>query len=188
MKVVTHADFARMLCSKPGLVVKYHRNRWSLYAEAVDMLAGAAAAQGFENPRRVLEVGPFHFPMVPGCLTQDVRENWGADLVADARLEWPPPVTETLDMVVALQVFEHLGGDVEARTVFEQAWKRMVEGGVILISIPYRWPESAGDTHAGIDWQRVLRWCGSRVPVDLRVVGDGLQRMLILFVKREAAR
>jgi len=128
-----------------------------------------------------LEIGPYGPPLVPGCDTMDITAIYGPHTYVHDAGVTPWPIGGPWDLIVALQVWEHLEGrQCEAsREAFRHARH-------VLLSFPYLWP--GNDDHAHIDRQTIRAWTLDRDPVlTWRVASDhpGLSkpvdRILYLF-------
>ena len=189
----TNGEYLARVRALPADIRRYHAPRWPFVQDVVRAVADVVDAglgedksgMAFQDARRVLEVGPYHLPVVPGCDTIDLRPRWGAEFVGDAhRLDtWPPAVAAVRrDLVIAIQVFEHIG-------TVEQTWQAFCNlrgllyrpWGRLILSVPFRWPESAGVIHAGVDWALIRRWTAGALPLDVRVSGHTLQRMILVY-------
>ena len=99
----------------------------------------------------------------------------GADLQHDiGKAPWPARDGE-YDLVVALQVWEHLEG--RQRQAFAEA--RRV-GRRVLLSLPYLW-QCPGDCHHGIDDDMIFGWTGER-PAKMAVATG---RIVLLYDVKE---
>lgn len=69
-----------------------------------------------------------------GFVSVDIADKCGADLVADVRKKWNW-ATEPIEMLKADNLHEHLTWE-ETRDMMNQAWEKMISGGVFWIRVP----------------------------------------------------
>jgi len=172
LETIAAADVEAMAGADP-----YYRGRAAYMAEAARMVRDLSRRRGLRDLWRVLEVGPYLLPIVTGCVTMDRRVWPGGQvgcpgLIHDATVTPWPFAAKALDLVIALQVFEHLSP--WWREAFVEV--RRVAGSAIL-SLPYNWPAKAGN-HAGITLDVITMWAGGEAPCEHVVVGGGLPRIV----------
>jgi hypothetical protein len=161
------------------------RRRLRYYGEVVRL-----ARRWAGDARSVIDVGSGNLPLVleldwipsktsldfyhrgrlPGCT------NLRADFMAYA-----PP--QRLDLVVCLQVLEHL----QRPDLF--AAKLLQTGRTVIISVPYRWPKgrTASHLHDPIDQEKLLGW--TKKPwIDEVVVREdaGDERLIVVLEGNQA--
>jgi hypothetical protein len=95
------------------------------------------------------------FPEVPLRVSVDLRKPYVADGIESVKedfLTWEP--SQRFDVGLCLQVLEHVA-DAEA---FAQHLLRLCE--VVIISVPYRWPEEASSYHVHdpVDEEKLKTW------------------------------
>ena len=110
LDLMTNQDFEELLKGSAGL---YYEGRWSYFSEVIDIVKG----QGDVN--KVLEIGPSFLPVVKDCdiMIKPEADAWGRpsikapiEYIHDATIvPWPIKEKE-YDILVALQVWEHLEG------------------------------------------------------------------------------
>ncbi len=131
----------------------YYLGRLGYINEAINMVRRISDVGDF-SPADVLEIGPYRLPIVSGCDVMDNQEH-------GARLEykhdasctpWPIP-SGRYRLMVALQVWEHLGG--KQREAWQEA-RRVADWAVV--SVPFMWPESTGADHANINMHTMDHW------------------------------
>ena len=146
---ITHADFTSARARWP-----YLKRRWNYYREAISIAKRLA-------PRRVLEIGTAYIPLFPVSDRLDYKADFRPTFLHDATVVPWPIADQAYDLVVALQVWEHLGN--RQREAFSEL-PRVAR--YALLSLPYRWRSKTNISHSGIDDQVVLRWAGGLEPVE----------------------
>ena len=146
---ITHADFMSARARWP-----YLKRRWNYYREAISIAKRLA-------PRRVLEIGTAYIPLFPVSDRLDYKADFRPTFLHDATVVPWPIADQAYDLVVALQVWEHLGN--RQREAFSELPR---VSRYALLSLPYRWRSRTNISHSGIDDQVVLRWAGGREPVE----------------------
>lgn len=164
----SRGEFEAMLQKYPSFL-KYYQNRWE-YLE----IASAMAMK--ERPVRVLELGAYLLPLFKKSDVLDVekilpRLTFRHDL---KRVPWPVK-DKAYDLVIALQVWEHLEGGQEA--AFREVMR--VSRGAVL-SFPYQW-NKPGDPHHGIDREVIARWTLHHPPEEIIEAGKEYPRILYRF-------
>ncbi len=165
LQTISEADVRRLAADDP-----YWRGRWEYLSVAAEF------ARDLPGVQKVLEIGPYTQPLVIGADTMDRRVWPGGHeptFPHDAT-KTPWPIADgAYDLIVALQVWEHLTG-------FErEAFGELVRvARWAILSLPWGWP--GDNTHSGIDWPTVNEWTGNRMPVCRRICGK-LPRMVVLF-------
>ena len=155
---------------------RYLKRRWPYYREAIAMAERLA-------PRRVLEIGCRHTPLFPGSDRLDYAAEFNPTFHHDATVvPWPIPDL-AYDLVIALQVWEHLGN--RQREAFSEL-PRISR--YAILSLPYKWKRKNNPSHSGIDDSVVGRWSGGLAPletVQLPLLGRR-RRKIYLFDLNEA--
>lgn len=157
------------LLRKYSKFLNYYKNRW-------EYLEKAAAMAVKERPESVLELGAHLLPLFKKSDVLDIKKNIPRltcqhDL---ARVPWPVK-DKVYDLVMALQVWEHLDGGQEA--AFREVMR--VSRSAIL-SFPYRW-NRPGDIHHGIDKTVIARWTLHHPPEEIMEVGRRYPRIIYRF-------
>ena len=133
MKTIQRSDFESLLSGKHG---DYYQGRWEYYKEVVKLVEGI-------NPSNVLEIGPGFAPIVKECDIMVIPEDdyWGrpqkdvSSVLTHDATEKPWPIKDKeYDLVIGLQVWEHLGNK-QCRS-FREA---MRVGKQLILSFPYQW-------------------------------------------------
>lgn len=146
---ITHADFMTARARWP-----YLKRRWNYYREAISIAKRLA-------PCRVLEIGTAYIPLFPVSDRLDYKADFRPTYLHDATVVPWPIADRAYDLVVALQVWEHLGNrQCQAFTELPRVAR------YALLSLPYRWRSRTNPSHSGIDDEVVLRWAGGREPVE----------------------
>ena len=96
----------------------------------------------------------------------------GVETVAGEFLAWQP--AEPFDLVLCLQVLEHL---VDPAPFCR---KLLRSGHVVIISVPYRWPQGSCKYHVQdpVDEGKLLAWAGQPV-VEQAIARDGTRERLV---------
>lgn len=127
------------------------------------------------DPESALEIGPGPdgMPILEGAATMDIVG--GPTYLHDATVKPWPLADQSVDVVIALQVWEHLRGYQRA------AWsevKRVARRGAVL-SFPYLW-WGGDDDHNEIGWPQINRW--TQPPHRARLVDPrGWPRQVCLY-------
>lgn len=148
--------------------VLYYRNRWNYHAAAI-------RAVEEQRPQTLLEIGPSLFPLFHGCDTMDI---WGTPTyMHDARIVPWPCASKAYDVVLALQVWEHLGPE-QARAFTEVT--RVAKSAVL--SFPYHWTSCGpGDEHYMITDETITQWTLGLKPTKRLLVRDTEERLILRF-------
>lgn len=155
---------------------RYLKGRWNYYREAIAMAVRLA-------PRRVLEIGCRYTPLFPGGDRLDYLAEFRPTILHDATVVPWPIADQSYDLVIALQVWEHLGN--RQREAFAEL-PRIAR--YAILSLPYKWKRKTNPSHSGIDDAVVSRWSGGLEPlesVQLPLVARH-KRKIYLFDLREA--
>ena len=156
MKTVSRQDIEAWGGSDP-----YYTGRVPYLAAAADIIARIPG-------ERALEIGPYRHCLVPDCETMDMDRGLpGITYYHDAGVTpWPVPDGQPYDLILAFQVWEHLGGRQREASIEAFRTARCV-----LLSFPYLWPGT--DEHANIDRCRIAHWTCARDPIlTLRIASD----------------
>ena len=143
----------------------YDIRRWEYYKEAIK-LAGNTVGNS------ILEVGPYRRPLFSGS---DILDCWaGANptYLHDASVTPWPIAGRRYDLLVALQVWEHLGSS--QASAFEEVMRVSKRA---VLSFPYMW-ECPGDVHHGIGYDKIEEWTQGFKHSERRHVGS---RVVYLF-------
>lgn len=163
---ITRGDFMSARARWP-----YLKRRWNYYREAISIAKRL-------SPRRVLEIGTSYIPLFPVSDRLDYKAAFRPTYLHDATdVPWPI-ADQAYDLVVALQVWEHLGN--RQREAFAEL-PRVAR--YALLSLPYRWHSQSNPSHSGIDDEVVLRWAGGRESAETVEVPrfGGRRRKIYLF-------
>jgi hypothetical protein len=170
LRPITQADY------RAAADRRYLKRRWPYYREAIAMAERLA-------PRRVLEVGCRRTPLFPGSDRLDYAGEFSPTFHHDATVVPWPIADRAYDLVIALQVWEHLGS--RQREAFSEL-PRISR--YAILSLPYKWRRKNNPSHSGIDDTVVRRWSGGLAPletVQLPLVGRR-RRKIYLFDLNEA--
>ncbi|HUW99909.1 MAG TPA: hypothetical protein VMY35_02940 [Phycisphaerae bacterium] len=172
LRTITQLDVEREAARNP-----YWKGRWQQY-----LAVACRLFREIPDVERVLEIGPGSLSLVHGCDIMDIT-NWGRRQLAfghDAgAAPWPIP-DDAYDVVVALQVFEHLDGRQKA--AFAEALRIAPR---LLLSVPFDW--KVAGMHAGITQEIVKSWAprGARAMASVKTGRDQTRRRLVELWKRE---
>jgi len=157
-------------------VSRYWEGRWDYHAVAIAMAMGLAA-------KHVLEIGANEWGCFNGwgCFQDSVL--MGIDMTGlaylDASKPWAKLADDSFDVVIALQVIEHMPG---AQEVFIAEALRVAPA--LILSVPHEWTPEAGDAlHAGINRALVAQWAQRLVEPPV-VVGGPSHRRAIYLLRR----
>lgn len=152
---------------------KYWKGRWAYLRHIAFIVRDL-------RPHKVLEVGPGQHRFVPGSHTMDLDASVKPTFVHDAgAAPWPVP-SESYDLVIGLQCWEHFKGRQAA--AFGEALRVAGADGHVVLSLPYLWTNTNA-IHRGIDDERILSWTRGVEPerrVHVRNPKDR-QRMILLY-------
>lgn len=171
LRSITNSEFRRAREQN-----RYLKSRWSYYREAIAMAQRLA-------PRRVLEIGCRHTPLFPASVRLDYMAEFHPTVLHDATVVPWPIADRAYDLVIALQVWEHLGN--RQREAFSEL-PRIAR--YAILSLPYKWRRRSNPSHSGIDDAVVSRWSGGLRPletVQMPLVGRH-KRKIFLFDLNEA--
>jgi len=128
----------------------YYTGRWEYYLSAINYCELLPGGESFA-PQDVLEIGPYTLPLVPGCDTMDYMDHGVPVTYRHDASNTPWPVERKYRLIVALQVWEHLGDKQR------YAWAEVARlADWAILSVPFKWPSP--QDHAGIDWDKVYEW------------------------------
>jgi hypothetical protein len=156
MQLMTRDDFETMLNGPHG---DYYAGRWEYFSIVLDIIQEI-------QPRRVLELGPGWIPVVKDAdlMLGPEEDHFGRPgsatgrvIVHDAtRKPWPVE-DKTYDLVVALNVFEHL--DNKQSRAFREAMRVARH---VILSLPYGWEGGKSKwmhrIHRDIDRELISDW------------------------------
>lgn len=149
MKSITREEFAAVEKSNP-----YYRGRWSYIETAIALVKACL-------PQTVIEVGPGWTRLFPGSTALDVK---GAPHFLEHDVGIAPWPTEPHDVVIGLQVWEHLGphSGERQRYAFQEALNHARLG--IVLSFPLEWNCPSDPTHHGITRAMIRHWTLDKEP------------------------
>jgi hypothetical protein len=154
-KYITVEDYDRLLKDD-----SYWRNRWAYMSRVIEMLR-------LSNPSTILEIGPYKSTLSSGSDTMDIVESVNNLTYKHDATATPWPIKDNAyDMVVALQVWEHLG-DKQAEA-FSEVMRISKEA---ILSFPYMW-NRPGNIHHGIDYDTISKWTLNVKPHSVEHVGN----------------
>lgn len=163
MKVVTEQEFHALA----GHGSRYYANRWPYFKQAGEIVTVLNLCG------KVIEIGPYKFPLVHDSHTMDVSNEYHPSYLHDAS-KFPWPIADkAYELLVALQVWEHLRpGSQEA--AFREACR---VARWLLMSFPLDWHCPQDAVHHGITEAVIADWTCEHERLSWLVGG----RLLCLF-------
>ncbi len=149
LRPITYSDYRRARDKH-----RYLKSRWNYYYEAIAMAQRLA-------PRRVLEIGCRYTPLFPDGDRLDYMAEFRPTILHDATVVPWPIAAQSYDLVIALQVWEHLGS--RQREAFAEL-PRIAR--YAILSLPYKWKRKSNPSHSGIDDAVVSSWSGGLDPLE----------------------
>lgn len=177
MDTMTFEEFDALLNGPMG---RWYAGRWDYYGPVIDMVKGIA-------PTSVLEIGPGKQTLVKQCdvMVKPEDDYWGKPernigmLYAHDATEKPWPIADKkYDLVIALQVWEHL--DNKQSRAFREAMRisRMA-----ILSFPFMWncPKDNANypQHHLIDKELIGDWTLNIAPkqvIEIPRSGEGVSK------------
>jgi hypothetical protein len=156
---LTHAEYEVLSREQP-----YCRGRWGYLSVALGFAA-------LRQPATVLEVGANVLPIFHGSETLDVRGS--PTILHDAGVAPWPVADKAYDLLVGLQVWEHLRG--RQVIAFREAM-RVAKAAVL--SFPLEWP---GKTTHNVTEAMIREWTLGRHPAHRAIVRDIHERVVVAF-------
>ena len=148
-----------------GIGEKYYdESRWNTYyQEIIDLL------ESFSDIGSVLEMGPYKAPFVENCDVIDKVDyseffplKANEVIIHDCSV-FPYPIEDKkYDLVIASQVFEHIGYFGEQIDAFKELARISKRA---IIALPYKWHRPLHRSHHMIDENVFDAWQGDFVPV-----------------------
>ena len=158
------------------------RRQHMLYYQVVRIVAQGLA----KDARSVIDVGSWNtptldwFPDTPARTSLDLRTPYqgeGVQSVTADFLTWQPD--RKYDLALCLQVLEH----VQDARAFAQ--KLLEVADTVLISVPYRWPESKNPHHVHdpVTIDKIVSWFGRPAGYTFLVPEpiSGVERLVCVF-------
>lgn len=151
----------------------YYKGRWEYLNAAAEMLQEL-------KPERVLEIGPgptYKPVLLSTAHTLDIA---GKPTIKHNACKFPWPIQDdSYDVVVALQVWEHLeGAQIPAMAEVMRIAPKAI------LSFPYLWTKGT-EIHLGIDSKVIARWTEqSAIQEKSSVHNDGKLRAVCLFSRK----
>lgn len=166
MRQITPTEFAAARASNP-----YLAGRWDYYAEAIRLVGELA-------PDTALEIGPGPLPLFHDSLRMDIAPGSHPTIVWDAGATPWPMGTQTVDVIISLQCWEHLAG--RQRAAFQEAVR--VARRAIILSVPWRWNcTDAQDCHHALDEAVLEGWTGRKFDRLVIVPPHGALRGIFVY-------
>lgn len=143
MRTITHKDFVRLTGGSA-----YYGGRWQYMSKVtavIDELSGVYTG---------VELGCHAFSVMTKGVTIDINPLVDPDVILNAAVTPWPFRDGNFDIIVALQVLEH----IPERTKVFNEMKRVAECAVV--TLPYNWDCPADVMHHGIDDKVLDGWFG----------------------------
>lgn len=168
MKTLTEQEFRKIEKRYP-----YFKGRWGYFEEVIRMIEKI-------KPEKVLEIGAVGCRLVEGSKVLDIKNNYegvkyDVDYLLDVTKDLDQ-VKERFDLIICLQVLEHLGNSQQK--VFSEM---LAKTDNLIISLPYLWADKRDMSHYGITDETIRRWTCDKVPKEEVVVGENKKRKIIRF-------
>lgn len=143
MKTVTYEEYLKKVEES-----SYFKNRWDYFSVVIDEAKKI-------NPRSVLEIGSYGFPLFPECVTFDVNKKWNPTVVQDAgNTPWPFS-DKQFDLFISLQTWEHILKNKQRDAFLEV--KRVAKKAIL--SFPYKWTHvSKNNIHYDLNETHFAEW------------------------------
>lgn len=150
MKLMTKIDFDKLREQDT-----YWHGRWPYLKEVIDILKN-------EQFNSCLELGAKESSIVKGSDKMDIVEYEGLKYLHDAKkVPWPIE-NKQYDVVIALQVFEHL------RDKQKEAFIEIIRcSKMAILSFPYKWNVPDDPMHHNIDEETIKTWTLRVEPVKI---------------------
>jgi hypothetical protein len=142
---------------------EYWNKRWDMYLSNVVELIKEI------NPSNALEIGPYNIPLIKDSDTLDKNNKNNPTYHHDATI-FPYPIEDKkYDLVVATQVWEHLGNSqLEAFKEVQRISKNAI------FSFPYKWTHS-NEHHNNITKDVIAEWTDNYPPEKIIIVPNDLK-------------
>jgi len=134
MELMTKEDYNHLLNSSLG---KYYEGRWAYFKEVINLIDSETEIN------KVLEIGPAFQTIVKNCdiMIKPEEDVWGKpdkyvtnELRHDATMTPWPIKDKSYDLIIALQVWEHL--DDKQKEAFSEVIRTSK---MTILSLPYKW-------------------------------------------------
>ena len=168
MKTINEQEFREIEKRYP-----YFKGRWEYFNEVIKMIEKI-------NPESVLEIGAVGCRLVKGSKVLDIKSEYmgvryDVDYLLDITKDLDQ-VKERFDLILCLQVLEHLGNSQQK--AFSEL---LAKTDNLIISLPYMWADKRDMIHYGITDSIIKRWTCDKVPKEEVVIGDNKKRKIIRF-------
>jgi len=165
MKIMTENDFQELLHSDMG---EYYIGRWDYYKRVIEIVKRL-------NPKKVLEIGPGKHCIVKDCdiMVKPEEDAWGRpiheigkEILYDATEKSWPINDKEYDLVLGLQVWEHLSNKQS------RAFREVIRiSHTAILSFPYLWncPKTSKNypEHHDIDEDLIADWTLHKEPKEI---------------------
>ena len=179
MKLLTKMDIKKVRETTP-LANKYYKNRWGYLNEIIELI------KQMDGIEKTLEMGPFRAPLVVGGDVIDITDSnvrfypfeIGKFIKHDCSKTPYPFEDKSYDLVIALQVLEHLGIHGEQNAIFKELQRISNKA---IISLPYMWFSPNLRDHHMIDERMINRWTDNFEPSFKQITGKNEYKRIILI-------
>jgi hypothetical protein len=146
MKFITEEDFYKKTAAQ-----RYWKDRWTYIGEV------SSIAQSM-NVNTCWEIGCGICPISENSFKTDIQKWGDTNMILDFKSK-TPFLDKSFDLVVALQVWEHLEGlQSQAFSEIERVGKN------IILSFPYKWDCPKDLIHHQIDEKIISEWTNNKEP------------------------
>ena len=168
MKTITEKEF-----NETAKTEKYYTpDRWEYMKEVCSYLAEK------DEKTKVLEIGAFKLPLVPGSALMDIKKYVENTQIHNADSFPYPYKDKEFDVIIILNTIEHLKNKQKVFTELKRI------GSEIIVCLPYRW-QKCEENHRGISCQLIKTWAKSKTdPLFQKVCGKGGRRRIIQIYKQ----
>jgi hypothetical protein len=166
--IATYSDFQKVQRKNPRY---WNDNRWQYSSIVLDMIKKMP-----QTIQTSLEIGSYDFKLIRTSVVMD-RSN-KSDIKHDATISPYPFLAKEFDLVIALQVWEHLGRDGGQQKAFKEL-QRISKGAVL--SFPYLCKmKDINNCHHMVDKKTIAQWTCNIKPVEIVEVkaNNGYRRLV----------
>ncbi len=172
MNLITRADYDEIVKTERYYQIGPPNERWHYIVIAIRWLNELC-------PQKTLEIGAHVFPLDKDGRYVDIidfSKRLGSHFVHHdiTKVPWPFANKE-FDVIMALQVWEHLEGDQK------KAFLELTRvGKSAILSFPYMWLDG-GPGHVGIDKKTISNWCLGMIPIKEIIIPGVKNRIIQLY-------
>ncbi len=161
------------------------RKHFQYYRTALKLCYDAAF-----DARSVLDVGCYNTPFlewlgwIPIKVAIDrleMAEMPGVQKIRGDFLRWSANLETPFDLVLCLQVLEHLP---EPHAFAQGLLAACAEDGVVIVSVPYKWPAGSCVHHCQdpVDIPKLESWFDRSLKVAAVTTDEGMERVVAVFL------